>query len=117
MAATASDPVCGMTVDPERTPHHETRGGVTHHFCGARCAERVRAEPARFLDGGTSAQQRAPTPPAGGPAVEYTCPMHPEIVRPAPGVCPICGMALEPRGVSLDAEEANPELDDMTRRF
>jgi len=47
---------------------------------------------------------------------EYTCPMHPQIVRSEPGSCPICGMALEPRTVSL-AEEENPELRDMTRRF
>ena len=47
---------------------------------------------------------------------QYTCPMHPEIVRDAPGTCPICGMALEPRTVTL-AEEKNPELEDMTRRF
>ena len=47
---------------------------------------------------------------------EYTCPMHPEIVRAAPGTCPICGMALEPRSVTA-AEEANPELHDMRRRF
>jgi Cu+-exporting ATPase len=46
---------------------------------------------------------------------EYTCPMHPEIVRDAPGDCPICGMALEPRTITLD--EANPELDSMTRRL
>jgi Cu+-exporting ATPase len=50
------------------------------------------------------------------PHTEYTCPMHPEIVRQEPGFCPICGMALEPRTVSM-AEEANPELIDMTRRF
>jgi Cu+-exporting ATPase len=48
--------------------------------------------------------------------IEYTCPMHPEIVRDAPGSCPICGMALEPRTVSL-AEEKNPELKQMSRRF
>jgi len=48
--------------------------------------------------------------------IEYTCPMHPQIVRDKPGHCPICGMALEPRTVSL-AEEKNPELVDMTRRF
>ncbi len=47
---------------------------------------------------------------------EWVCPMHPEIVRPGPGACPICGMALEPRTVTLEAE-ANPELDDMTRRL
>ena len=43
--------------------------------------------------------------------------MHPEIVRDAPGSCPICGMALELRTVSLSADEENPELRDMTRRF
>jgi Cu+-exporting ATPase len=48
--------------------------------------------------------------------VEYTCPMHPEIVRDAPGSCPICGMALEPRTVTLE-DQPNPELVDMTRRF
>ncbi len=47
--------------------------------------------------------------------IEYTCPMHPEIVRDEPGSCPICGMALEPRTVT--AEEENPELVDMQRRF
>ena len=41
--------------------------------------------------------------------------MHPEIVRAEPGSCPICGMALEPRTVTI--EEDNPELRDMTRRF
>src|SRR5277367_5599576 len=49
------------------------------------------------------------------PVREYTCPMHPQIVRDRPGNCPICGMALEPRDVV--ANETNPELVDMTRRF
>jgi Cu+-exporting ATPase len=47
--------------------------------------------------------------------IEYTCPMHPQIVRDAPGFCPICGMALEPRTVSVDEE--NVELIEMKRRF
>ena len=47
---------------------------------------------------------------------QYTCPMHPEILQDQPGNCPLCGMALEPTAVSL-ADEANPELDEMTRRF
>ncbi len=47
---------------------------------------------------------------------EYVCPMHPEVVQSEPGTCPICGMALEPRTVTL-AEEVNPELVDMSRRF
>ena len=45
----------------------------------------------------------------------YTCPMHPEVVRDKPGACPKCGMALEPQTVA--ANEANPELTSMTRRF
>src|SRR5262245_6300614 len=48
--------------------------------------------------------------------VEWTCPMHPEIVRDTAGNCPICGMALEPRTVSLEDVE-NVHLKDMTRRF
>jgi Cu+-exporting ATPase len=48
---------------------------------------------------------------------EWTCPMHPEIIRDAPGNCPKCGMALEPRTVSLAEEESNPEYDDMRKRF
>ena len=55
----------------------------------------------------------APVSAAG--KVEYTCPMHPEIIRSEPGSCPICGMALEPREVT--GEEVNPELADMSRRF
>jgi Cu+-exporting ATPase len=47
----------------------------------------------------------------------HTCPMHPEIRQAGPGSCPICGMALEPAEFSLETEEANPELLDMTRRF
>ena len=48
---------------------------------------------------------------------QYTCPMHPEIVRDKPGSCPICGMALEPMGVPTGDEGPNPELIDFTRRF
>jgi Cu+-exporting ATPase len=56
------------------------------------------------------------TPALSTTKTEYTCPMHPEIVRDAPGSCPICGMALEPRVVTVEEEE-NPELVDMRRRF
>ncbi len=56
-----------------------------------------------------------PLTPAAPSKTEWTCPMHPEIVQAGPGTCPICGMALEPR--MAVAEEENPELIDMTRRF
>jgi P-type Cu+ transporter len=49
------------------------------------------------------------------PAAEYTCPMHPQIVRDAPGSCPICGMALVPIAGTGEADDS--ELRDLTRRF
>jgi Cu+-exporting ATPase len=57
------------------------------------------------------------TPAIPTTKIEYTCPMHPEIVQDEPGSCPKCGMALEPMSVTIDEEEANPEYDDMKRRF
>src|SRR3954467_14440079 len=59
--------------------------------------------------------QIAPAQPAA-PGI-YTCPMHPEIEQDHPGACPICGMALEPKGVSPRGPEENAELRDMTKRF
>jgi P-type Cu+ transporter len=46
----------------------------------------------------------------------YTCPMHPQIVRDAPGNCPICGMTLEPL-LPDNTQEEDLELRDMTHRF
>jgi len=54
--------------------------------------------------------------PNSSVGTQYTCPMHPEIIRDEPGACPICGMALEPIIVSEESE-VSPELVDMTRRF
>jgi Cu+-exporting ATPase len=42
--------------------------------------------------------------------------MHPQIIRDQPGSCPICGMALEPKTLTLDDAE-NPELRTMQLRF
>jgi Cu+-exporting ATPase len=103
------DPVCGMTVAPERAAGHFEYRGRTYYFCGKGCLERFKADPAKYLG------PPAPEPPAA-PGTTYTCPMHPDIIRDAPGACPICGMALEPRMPSLD-EGPNPELVDMSRRF
>ena len=51
-------------------------------------------------------------------ALDWTCPMHPEVMQSSPGSCPICGMALEPRAPTAGAdEETSPELADMTRRL
>jgi P-type Cu+ transporter len=108
-AALATDPVCGMRVDPATAKHRFAHQGQDYFFCGARCRERFEAEPEKFLQ----AREPAPAAPAGA---IYTCPMHPEVRQAGPGSCPICGMALEPEQVSLD-DRPDPELIDMTRRF
>ena len=105
------DPVCGMTISPDDAVGHIDHKGHTYYFCGESCLEQFRTDPARFVD-----PQRTARPRSRILEAEYTCPMHPEMRQKGPGSCPICGMALEPRGVTLE-EQPNPELDDMTRRF
>jgi Cu+-exporting ATPase len=109
------DPVCGMVVDAQKPAAHVEHEGRTFYFCSAHCAQKFRFEPLKYLASESPLSPRSNT--AAAPArTEYTCPMHPEIVRDVPGACPICGMALEPRVAGAE-EEANPELTDMTRRF
>jgi P-type Cu+ transporter len=109
-AATPLDPVCGMTVDPARAAGTSTYGGRTIYFCSEHCKSKFDADPAAYVG------QAKPEAPAAPPAAtEWTCPMHPEIVRDRPGSCPFCGMALEPRTIRIDDD--NPELREMSRRF
>jgi P-type Cu+ transporter len=77
------------------------------------CAEVRESKPGACPSCGMALE---PETPLATTRTEYTCPMHPEIVRSEPGSCPICGMALEPRVVTT-AQQDNPELRDMTRRF
>jgi P-type Cu+ transporter len=96
--ARTGDPVSGTEVDPttaaQRAEHHRDLAACSK--CGI----------ARESAG--SAPARAPT--------QYTCPMHPEIVRGEPGACPICGMALEPIMPTLD-EGPSAEYVDFAHRF
>ena len=108
-AADEVDPVCGMRVAPEHAAGHFEHRGHTYYFCGKGCLERFKADPEKYL----GLPVPAPAPAAG---TTYTCPMHPEIVRDAPGACPVCGMALEPTMPSAE-DGPNPELLDMSRRF
>lgn len=103
------DPVCGMTVDPATAKHRFDYEGETYYFCSAGCRTKFAADPTAYLG---DAKPKTDVPEG----TIYTCPMHPEIRQVGPGSCPICGMALEPDVVSLDAPP-NPELADMTRRF
>ena len=142
----AVDPVCGMKVAPT-TAHRATHAGAEYLFCSARCAEKFRADPEKYVHAAVA------KPEPAAPGAIYTCPMHPEVRQVGPGSCPKCGMALEPEmpeapitktewtcpmhpeivrdapgtcpicGMALEprtivAEPGpDPELRDMTRRF
>mgnify|MGYP000941524014 CR=1 FL=1 len=111
-----TDPVCGMQVDPNTalTLDHD---GTTYHFCSDGCRDRFRHDPASFLTPPQDSDDAAPrNQDVNEDAAEWTCPMHPEVRRPGPGSCPICGMALEPVTVTADTGPS-PELADMSRRF
>ena len=43
------DPVCGMTVDPSKAASTAEREGKLYHFCSRSCAEKFRADPAKYL--------------------------------------------------------------------
>ncbi|MDX8510795.1 heavy metal translocating P-type ATPase [Mesorhizobium captivum] len=107
---TATDPVCGMNVDRASAKHFVRHEGQGFYFCSGSCKGKFEAEPAKYLAG-------RPEPQPMPKGTQYTCPMHPEIIRDKPGSCPICGMALEPMGVPTGDEGPNPELVDFTRRF
>ena len=91
------DPVCGMDVDPTNTAHYHEHMGETHYFCSAECATKFVGDPEHYL----LPPDERPAPIVA-PGTQYTCPMHPEVIRDGPDACPICGMALEPMSVSLD---------------
>ncbi|HET8881407.1 MAG TPA: heavy metal translocating P-type ATPase [Solimonas sp.] len=110
-AATVTDPVCGMQVDPATSPHRHTHDGETWHFCSAHCVHKFAADPRHYLSGAHRAQTA--DAPAG---TIWTCPMHPEIREDHPGACPKCGMALEPDTPQAGVED-DGELRDMRRRF
>src|SRR3954466_5337274 len=97
-----------MTIDPARAAGHAEHNGVTYYFCGKGCLAKFTADPEKYLSAarehvGTAKPQHLSTVAPKHPSTptEYTCPMHPDVVRIGPGVCPICGMALEPRVADL----------------
>ena len=115
-----------MTVDAA-SPHHLTHAGRDYVFCCDGCLELFKADPERYLEQSAAPHAHAQHAHAQhahaqhahaqhGPAAQWTCPMHPEILRDAAGSCPICGMALEPLLPAGSAGESR-ELVDMRRRF
>jgi P-type Cu+ transporter len=102
------DPICKMLVSPETAAGKFEFEGETYYFCSVGCLNKFRQNPRAFLE-----EKKTEAESAG---VEYTCPMHPEIVQIGAGTCPICGMALEPKVFTLD-DKPDPEYVDMKRRF
>jgi Cu+-exporting ATPase len=112
-SATVTDPVCGMTVAPTASTPTAVHAGETFYFCSPGCRTKFAADPHRFAHGATAGTEDFSDAPADA---VWTCPMHPEILRDAPGSCPICGMALEPVMPGTDSGPS-AEYRDMVRRF
>ena len=102
------DPVCGMDVDPDTARFKTEHAGRSSYFCSASCLAKFEGDPAPYVRG-------APTV-AMTEGTIHTCPMHPQVRQEGPGICPICGMALEPETVTAESGP-NVELMDMSRRF
>jgi len=130
----ARDPVCGMTPNAN-TLHRILHQGAEVLFCSAGCKSKFEANPSAYTtlavtagahkadrldhsghEAGCHNHASASSPKTAAPGSQWTCPMHPEIVRDGPGACPICGMALEPMTPGAD-DGPNPELQYMQRRF
>ena len=105
------DPVCGMTVDPDKARFAHDYGGTTYLFCCGGCQAAFRTDPEAFLrareesSGNGAAGDRHPPDDHGAahhghaadaPGTVYVCPMCPEVRETEPVPCPSCGMALEP---------------------
>jgi len=92
------DPVCGMSVHPQTAAAHASFRGKTYYFCCPSCKAKFEADPARYLEPKDVQPKvhQIETLAAPAAAGEYTCPMHPEVRQDKPGICPKCGMSLEP---------------------
>ena len=90
-----TDPVCKMTIEEEDTVATSSYKEKTYHFCSDHCKESLDSDSESYLVAagadGKKEQVEVRT------KAEWTCPMHPEIIRDKPGHCPKCGMSLEPK--------------------
>jgi P-type Cu+ transporter len=94
------DPVCGMDVVPDQAASAVEHKGQTYYFCSDHCVQKFKQDPERYVGRSSSAASpvaRHDHPhTTRGEDMEYTCPMDPDVRQKGPGVCPKCGMALEP---------------------
>ena len=112
-----TDPVCGMQIEEKSAAGTYTYGGRGYYFCAGNCRDKFIANPLAYLKSVADAPSpaAAPTDMAIGHEAQYTCPMHPEIVRDKPGACPLCGMALVAIAGTGEADDA--ALHDLKRRL
>ncbi|RMH51070.1 MAG: YHS domain-containing protein, partial [Zetaproteobacteria bacterium] len=115
------DPVCGMKVPAHSTNRVEHRGH-TYYFCSEHCIEKFQADPGGFegKDRPEAHANEARPQAAADPDALYFCPMCPGQEQQGPGICKVCGMALEPMATPDPGSAAateNPELLEMTRRL
>ncbi|MGM0541939.1 MAG: heavy metal translocating P-type ATPase [Pseudomonadota bacterium] len=115
IAGQAIDPVCQMKVSVD-SPFHYQYQDKEFHFCSESCLDKFASHPEQYL---LSAPLKLDEPVSNSDifGIQYTCPMHPEVIQNHPGICPKCGMALEPLTTDLSAESEDPELKDMRTRF
>ncbi|HSH13183.1 MAG TPA: HAD-IC family P-type ATPase, partial [Desulfurivibrionaceae bacterium] len=88
-----TDPVCGMSTEREDRFRRYDHAGQPYYFCSEHCLNKFKEDPGAFIAAVATAGKKEEPPEPGR---QYICPMHPDIVREAPGSCPKCGMALEP---------------------
>src|SRR5712692_2558177 len=89
------DPVCGMTVDPATAAFRHDYDGQTYFFCGHHCLQRFRAEPAKYLSRKSeSLKVQSPQSAIRNLQSSFFFFLPADVIRDAPGSCPICGMAL-----------------------
>jgi len=112
---TFTDPVCKMLVKAETAAASYKYKGETYHFCAVGCQTKFRQSPEYFLNPKTESLSMNAVEAKSSDDL-YICPMDPEVEQIGPGSCPKCGMALEPKKISLE-NKPDPEYLDMKRRF
>ncbi|MEP7076310.1 MAG: heavy metal translocating P-type ATPase [Acidobacteriota bacterium] len=115
---TYRDPVCQMLVTPEAAAAKYEFDGQNYYFCMPGCRDKFVSDPTKYLssNNGENVSPLQSKIPHRKSQVEFTCPMHPEVVQIGAGSCPICGMALEPKEITLD-DSPDVEYTEMQRRF
>ena len=94
-----TDPVCGMSVTIE-SEHHLQHDHGDYYFCSSGCRDKFAASPESYLNPEPSDQSTCHDD-SSQISTTYTCPMHPEVEQQGPDSCPMCGMALEPKGLPV----------------